>query len=194
MSKKVLVVVDMQEDFTRGALRNEEGIKIIPKVAEKIQKARAEGTAVIFTRDTHTDAYMQTEEGKNLPVPHCIRDTDGWQIVSELASEEKERVLNTADGNVVYGNETGDRVIDKETFGSVVLGETLRDMNQTEEIREVEFVGLCTDICVISNALLAKAFLPNAHIKVDSGCCAGVTPESHETALQAMRACHVEVV
>lgn len=179
MSRKVLVVVDMQEDFTRGALRNEEGIKIIPKVAEKIQKARAEGAAVIFTRDTHAEDYLLTEEGRNLPVPHCIKDTDGWQIVPELAATP------LADG---------DRVIDKETFGSVVLGAALLTMNEAERIAEVELVGLCTDICVISNALLAKAFLPNAHIKVDSACCAGVTPQSHETALRAMRACHVEVV
>ena len=179
MSRKVLVVVDMQEDFTRGALRNEEGIKIIPKVSEKIKAARAEGAVVIFTRDTHSDAYLETEEGKNLPVPHCIKDTSGWEIVPELTSEP------LADG---------DRVIDKETFGSVVLGAALLEMNAAEAITEVELIGLCTDICVISNALLAKAFLPNAHIKVDSSCCAGVTLESHETALQAMRACHVEIV
>ena len=123
MSRKVLVVVDMQEDFTRGALRNEEGIKIIPKVAEKIQKARAEGTTVIFTRDTHAEDYLQTEEGRNLPVPHCIKDTEGWQIVPELTAEP---LAN------------GDRVIDKETFGSVVLGAALLGMNEAEQIAEVE--------------------------------------------------------
>ena len=191
MSKKILVVVDMQEDFTRGALRNEEGIRIIPKVAQKIKKARAEGTTVIFTRDTHTDTYMNTEEGRNLPVPHCIINTEGWEIVPELAPG-RERAADGGSSADIPAD--GDYVINKVTFGSVELGETLRRMNEEEPIAEVEMVGLCTDICVISNALLTKAFLPDAHVKVDAACCAGVTPESHETALRAMQACHVEIV
>ena len=176
MAGKILVVVDMQEDFTRGALRNEDGIRIIPKVAEKIAQARAEGAEIIFTRDTHTDVYLETEEGKNLPVPHCIKGTAGWEIVPELTPAD------------------GDTVIDKETFGSFELGAVLRKRDEEMPVTEVELIGLCTDICVISNALLIKAFLPNAHIKVDPACCAGVTPESHETALAAMQACHVEIM
>ena len=146
--KKVLVVVDMQNDFVFGALKNEMAEAIIPNVKEKIEKAREEGTQVIFTADTHEKEYLDTEEGKNLPVEHCIRETDGW-----------------------------------------ALGKWLKEINPDA----VELVGICTDICVISNALLAKAFLPNAHVIVDAACCAGVTEESHDTAIAAMEACHVEV-
>ena len=171
--KKVLVVVDMQRDFTYGALRNEEAIKIIPGVAEKVKEALSEGVEVIFTFDTHEKDYLKTEEGKNLPVEHCVRDTEGWKLVEELESYAKEGAC-----------------IVKDTFGSVSLGKALQKIDPDE----IELIGICTDICVISNALLSKAFCPNAHIKVDAALCAGVTKESHHTALEAMKACHIEVV
>ena len=174
--EKILIVVDMQNDFTHGALRNEDAIAIIPNVTEKVRKAIEEGTKVIFTRDTHSDAYMTTEEGRNLPVPHCIKDTEGWAIVDELTPFVRDSAA----------------VIDKVTFGSEALGALLK--NDYQDADEVELVGICTDICVISNALLVKAFLPNAHVKVDSACCAGVTRDSNQTALDAMKACHVEIV
>lgn len=172
--KKVLIVVDMQNDFICGALGNEMAVKIVPLVRKKIEAAR-EDHMLIFTRDTHDNNYLNTEEGKNLPVPHCIRGEKGWEIAEELEATVRE----------------ADAVIDKETFGSSDLFELLRMIHNVEE---VELIGLCTDICVISNALLAKAALPGAHIKVDARCCAGVTPASHDTALAAMRACHVEVI
>ena len=172
--KKVLIVVDMQNDFVGGALKNTMAEKTVPLVREKIEASLLD-SFVIFTRDTHAESYMNTEEGKNLPVPHCIKDTPGWEIVEELSD-----LVGKANA-----------VIDKETFGSSGLFDLLRQMQNTEI---VELIGLCTDICVISNALLAKAALPNAHVKVDARCCAGVTPASHDTALAALRACHVEVV
>ena len=146
---------------------------IVPKVREKIRSF--DGT-VLFTRDTHGENYMETQEGKNLPVPHCIRGTDGWQIRPEL---EELRVTEP---------------IDKGTFGSDELGKILRDLNDEDPIGTITVIGLCTDICVISNALLAKAFLPEVPIEVDASCCAGVTPESHENALKAMASCQIRIV
>ena len=146
---------------------------IVPKVREKIRSF--DGT-VLFTRDTHGENYMETQEGKNLPVPHCIRGTEGWQIRPEL---EELRVTEP---------------IDKGTFGSDELGKILRDLNDEDPIGTITVIGLCTDICVISNALLAKAFLPEVPIEVDASCCAGVTPESHENALKAMASCQIRIV
>ena len=130
---------------------------------------------VLFTRDTHEPYYLDTQEGQKLPVPHCIRDTEGWQIRSELDALRKTEP------------------IDKETFGSTDLAGELVAMNEDNEIKSITFVGLCTDICVISNALLAKASLPEVPIIVDAKCCAGVTPESHENALKAMEACQIQI-
>ena len=169
----VLVVVDMQNDFIDGALGTKEAVTIVPKVEEKIRNFN--GT-VLFTRDTHENWYLETQEGKKLPVPHCIRDTEGWQIRSEL--------------DILRKTEP----VDKETFGSTDLADDLVAMNIDDEIKSITFVGLCTDICVISNALLVKAALPEVPIIVDAACCAGVTPESHENALKAMEMCQVEVV
>ena len=171
--QNILVVVDMQNDFIDGALGTKEAVAIVPKVEEKI---RGFAGPVLFTRDTHEEDYMETQEGKNLPVPHCIRGTDGWQIRKEL--------------DVLRKTEP----IDKETFGSVALAAKLVSMNEEEEIEGITFVGLCTDICVISNALLAKAYLPETPIYVDAACCAGVTPKSHETSLQAMKMCQIHIV
>ena len=169
----ILVVVDMQNDFIDGVLGTKEAVAIVPKVEERIRNFK--GT-VLFTRDTHETWYLDTQEGKKLPVSHCIRDTEGWQIRSELDNLRKTEP------------------IDKETFGSTDLADELVAMNIDDEIGSITFVGLCTDICVISNAMLLKAFLPEVPIMVDSLCCAGVTPESHERALEAMKACQIEVL
>lgn len=159
--------------FIDGALGTKEAVAIVPKVEEKIKNFK--GT-VLFTRDTHETWYLDTQEGKKLPVPHCIRDTEGWQIRSELDNLRKTKP------------------IDKETFGSTDLADELVAMNIDDEINSITFVGLCTDICVISNALLVKAVLPEVPIIVDAACCAGVTPESHENALNAMKMCQIEIV
>ena len=171
--QNILLVIDMQNDFIDGALGTPEAVAIVPKVREKIRSF--DGT-VLFTRDTHGENYMETQEGKNLPVPHCIRGTEGWQIRPEL---EELRVTEP---------------IDKGTFGSDELGKILRDLNDENPIGTITVIGLCTDICVISNALLAKAFLPEVPIEVDASCCAGVTPESHENALKAMASCQIRIV
>lgn len=171
--QNILLVIDMQNDFIDGALGTPEAVAIVPKVREKIRNF--DGT-VLFTRDTHGENYMETQEGKNLPVPHCIRGTEGWQIRPEL---EELRVTEP---------------IDKGTFGSDELGKILRDLNDEDPIGTITVIGLCTDICVISNALLAKAFLPEVPIEVDASCCAGVTPESHENALKAMASCQIRIV
>ena len=171
--QNILLVIDMQNDFIDGALGTKEAVAIVPAAKAKIENF--DGT-VLFTRDTHETCYMETQEGKNLPVPHCIRGTDGWQIRPELDA------LRTTEA------------IDKPTFGSKELGTILTEMNEKDEIGSITLIGLCTDICVISNAMLVKAFLPEVPIIVDSACCAGVTPESHENALKAMQVCQIKVV
>ena len=170
--QKLLVVVDMQNDFIDGALGTKEAVAIVPKVKEKIETF--EGT-VLFTRDTHFENYMETQEGKNLPVPHCIENTDGWQIRSELDA------LRTTDA------------IDKVTFGSSELPEKLAALNAENPIESITFVGLCTDICVISNVMVTKAFFPEIPVIVDAACCAGVSPATHKNALEAMKVCQVKV-
>ena len=175
-TKKILIVVDMQKDFTTGALGSKEAAAIIDNVSTKVSNARANGEMVLFTQDTHADNYMQTEEGKNLPVPHCVKGTEGWLVETGL-------------------REDTDLTFEKETFGSKELGKFLDNLVTTdEEDYVIELVGLCTDICVLSNAVVAKTAIPNAHIIVDAACCAGVTPESHDTALNAMKAIQVEVI
>lgn len=171
MSKNVLVVVDMQKDFIDGALGTKEAVAIVSNVEEKIRTFDGE---IVFTRDTHFDNYSETQEGKNLPVPHCIKETEGWQIDGKLEQ------LRTPDM----------KVFDKLTFGSVELAEYLKE---NKELESVTLIGLCTDICVISNALLIKAFLPEVKITVDEKCCAGVTPESHKNALEAMKMCQIAI-
>ena len=176
MAKKIIVVVDMQKDFIDGALGSAEAVKIVDRCADKIKAAKANGDTVIFTRDTHGENYMNTEEGKNLPVPHCIKGSDGWQIVSELTEGESDPVI-----------------FDKLTFGSKELGEYIAGKCAGGDVEQIELIGLCTDICVISNALLIKAFCPNTPIFVDAACCAGVTPDSHDTALKSMETCQIHV-
>ena len=170
--RNILVVVDMQNDFIDGALGTPEAVAIVPKVKKKIEEFDG---VVLFTRDTHESNYLQTQEGKNLPVVHCIRETEGWKIRRELDELRKTEPIN------------------KETFGSAELGEILSRYNKEEEIGSITFVGLCTDICVISNVMIAKAFLPEVQIIVDATCCAGVSVESHENALKAMEVCQVKI-
>ncbi len=170
---KVLVVVDMQNDFIDQALGTKEAVAIVGNVAKKIESFDGR---VIFTRDTHHEDYLDTQEGRNLPVSHCIQGSEGWQISSALP----------VNADAV--------IIDKPTFGSKDLGLYLEKLASENDIEEIEVVGLCTDICVISNALLIKAFLPEVKITVDASCCAGVTPESHENALNAMKVCQINVI
>ena len=170
--QNILIVVDMQNDFISGALGTAEAQAIVPKVVEKVKGFTGR---VIFTRDTHFENYLSTQEGRNLPVPHCIKGSDGWQICAELAP------LCT------------EPPVDKPTFGSYTLAELLATANIREPIGSITLVGLCTDICVIANAMVIKAFLPEVTVKVDAACCAGVTPESHRNALEAMKVCQITV-
>ena len=167
---KILVVVDMQKDFIDGALGTAEAVKIVPYVKDVIETFDGK---VFFTRDTHFDDYMQTQEGKNLPVKHCIKGTPGWEIHPELDA------LRTTEA------------IDKVTFGSSELPKIL---GQVESIESITFLGLCTDICVISNVMITKAFFPEVPLIVDAKACAGVTPESHKNALAAMKMCQITIV
>ena len=170
--KNYLIVVDMQNDFIDGALGTAEAEAIVDRVAEKIRSFDGE---VIFTRDTHSPDYLETQEGRNLPVVHCVKDSEGWRIREGLEA------IRPA------------LVVDKLTFGSAELGAILAQENARGAIGSVTLVGLCTDICVISNALLIKAFLPEVPVIVDAACCAGVTPESHRNALSAMKMCQIAV-
>jgi len=172
---KVLIVVDMQNDFINGALGTKEAEAIVGRVSEKIAKHSG---MVIFTRDTHGGAYLSTQEGHNLPVVHCIKGTHGWELQKDIGRLAEDK----------HG-----KVFDKNTFGSRELAEYLEKLSAGETIEEIELVGLCTDICVISNALTIKAFLPETRIRVDASCCAGVTPESHRNALTAMKMCQIEI-
>ena len=170
---KYLIVVDMQNDFITGSLGTKEAEGILPKVIEKVKKF--DGT-VIYTKDTHGAEYLTTQEGKNLPVEHCIEGTWGWMLAEEL---EKLSL--------------GHKVFNKPTFGSVELAAYLVEQAKNNEIEEIELCGLCTDICVISNAFVIKANLTEVPVSVDASCCAGVTPESHLNALAAMKMCQVTV-
>ncbi|MGI6177198.1 MAG: cysteine hydrolase family protein [Eubacterium sp.] len=174
--RKILIVIDMQNDFIDGALGTKEAEAIVPAVIEKIRSYAPDD--IYATRDTHSEEYPETQEGRLLPVPHCIRGTDGWQIRPEIMALLSE-----------------DRIIDKPSFGSPDLAETMKRLAGDALGRDmkIELCGLCTDICVVSNALLIKAFLPEAEVRVDPACCAGVTPEAHEAALSVMRSCQVLV-
>ena len=166
-----LIVIDMQNDFITGALGTAEAVAIVPNVKHKVSEYLSSDGTVIYTRDTHTLDYLSTQEGKNLPVVHCVKGTPGWEI---------------ADG--VYAD--GCKVVDKPSFGSTELPKVLAEIPNLESI---ELIGLCTDICVISNAIILKAAFPEIPITVDSSCCAGVSPESHENALKAMAVCQINI-
>ena len=167
---KILIVVDMQNDFIDGALGTKEAVAIVPYVKDVIKSFVGK---VYFTRDTHFENYMETQEGANLPVPHCIKGTDGWQIRAELDALRRTEA------------------IDKLTFGSSDLVDVLKN---EKDIESITFVGLCTDICVISNAMVVKAFFPEVPLIVDAKGCAGVSPESHQRALEAMKVCQIKVI
>lgn len=173
--KKILIVVDMQKDFVDGALGSEEAVAIVDNVAEKIKAFEGD---IIVTYDTHQENYMETQEGKNLPVPHCIKGTDGWKLDAKVQA-----ALDTVD----Y------KAIEKPTFASVELPEYIKDNYNPDEI-EIELIGLCTDICVVSNALMMKANFLETKVSVDASCCAGVTKESHNAALTTMKMCQVNVI
>lgn len=172
----ILIVVDMQNDFVSGALGTQEAFDIVPYVVGRVVEGIDRGEEILFTRDTHGPDYLDTQEGKHLPVPHCIRGTEGWEIIPQLQPDTMGRTI-----------------VDKPTFGSRALGEELVRLNETEPVRKITLIGVCTDICVLSNALLAKAFLPEAEIVVEANCCAGVTPEAHRTALAALGPCQITV-
>lgn len=172
--KKILIIVDMQKDFVDGSLGSPQARETVAGVRKKLDEYLRNGDDVIFTRDTHGENYLETQEGKNLPVPHCIENTEGWRIIDELNMENP-------------------KIWNKPTFGSPELAEHINKEYGGGE-REIELVGLCTDICVVSNALLLKAFMPEAKITVDAGCCAGITEESHKAALLTMKMCQINVV
>ena len=172
--KKVLVVVDMQKDFVDGSLGSKEAAAVVPAVVKKIKEFDGE---IFVTCDTHFENYTETAEGKKLPVPHCIKGTGGWELNDEVKRALAAKKYTT---------------VEKKTFGSVDLPALIKKAGGDAEFT-VELIGLCTDICVVSNALIIKAAFPETPISVDSACCAGVTPEKHEAALETMRSCQIEV-
>lgn len=163
---KALIVVDMQKDFIDGTLGTSEAVAIVENVKKKIQDKKEEGWDIIYTRDTHQENYLETNEGKNLPVKHCIEDTEGWEIYPGLYVE-------------------GSDIIYKHSFGYTGWSDY--------DFEEVELIGLCTDICVVSNALIIKALFPEINISLDASCCAGVTPDTHKAALETLKSCQVKV-
>ena len=173
--KKILIVVDMQKDFVDGALGTKEAVNIVDNVVKKIEEFQGD---IIVTYDTHHENYLETQEGKNLPVPHCIVDTEGWALDSKVQEALDKKAY---------------KAIKKPTFGSTELPQYIKTNYNPDEI-EIELIGLCTDICVVSNALLMKANFLETKISVDASCCAGVTPETHNAALTTMKMCQVNVV
>ena len=169
---KLLVVVDMQNDFVTDALGTKEAQAIVQNVKEKIETEISNGNKVIFTMDTHTKDYLNTQEGKNLPVVHCVKNTKGWEMIPELLPFTKDHT-----------------VIEKPSFGSMELAKLVT----AEKYDEIELIGLCTDICVISNAMIIKTAVPEIPMCIDASCCSGVTPESHNNALEAMKMCQITI-
>ena len=190
---KVLIIVDLQKDFVDGALGTPEAQAIVPLVAETIEQMADPNTVVIFTKDTHEVNYLNTLEGKNLPVEHCIKGTVGHAIVDEVFGAYS--CKDFRDPWEVYPVATTNPLrVEKPTFGSVELQNVLATMHENEEIEEITLMGLCTGICVMSNAILAKATLPEVPVNVVADCCACVTPESHKTALEAMKLCQINII
>ncbi|MDY3973916.1 cysteine hydrolase family protein [uncultured Veillonella sp.] len=175
MAHQVLVVVDMQNDFITGSLGSPTAEAIVSQVADKIRNFEG---LIFYTLDTHDEGYLESQEGKNLPVSHCVEGTPGWELASQIVEAKP------IQAEYVYC---------KGQFGSVELAEDLRDLHDMEGIDSIELVGLCTDICVVSNAMLLKAFLPEVPVIVDASCCAGVSTETHEAALTTMKTCQIIV-
>lgn len=171
--KKALVIIDMQNDFITGVLGNDECRAVVPKVVKRVQEAVNDKMDIIFSQDTHQENYLSTQEGKKLPVPHCMKNTDGWKIIPELAEVAEQKGV----------------IFTKETFGSRAMAEYIMEHSYDE----VELVGVCTDICVISNAITIKSFAPELEVFVNESCCAGVSMQSHQTAIEAMKACQINV-
>ena len=184
MSKKILVVVDMQRDFITGPLGNEECVNVVDGVVDLIENGNYD--EIYVTYDTHNKDYLETNEGKNLPVPHCIKGTDGY----ELNDRVKEAIVDAS------GRQIAIHEFEKSTFGSMNLAQHLMNeqLSQVKNDTQIDFCGVCTGICVISNVLLAKAAVPDVNIRVIANACACATPESHKTALEAMRMCQIEVI
>jgi len=176
---RTLIVIDMQNDFIDGSLGTKEAVSIVPNVKAKIEEYLKNGDRIIFTRDTHHDDYMDTNEGRHLPVVHCIEGTTGWEIRPELMDAVK-------DENEETGLVKNVTIINKPSFGFTGW--------KGYEFDEIELIGLCTDICVVSNALILKALFPEIKVSVDASCCAGVTPESHKAALETMKMCQIELI
>lgn len=172
---KLLIVVDMQNDFIDGSLGTKEAVAIVPNVVKKIRKYQEENGRIIFTKDTHFEDYLETQEGKNLPVPHCVKGTSGWELCNGI-----KEILD----------ETDYKVYEKKSFASSELGADIQ-AGLYDDVTAVELVGLCTDICVVSNALYIKALRPEMPISVDGSCCAGVTPQTHQDALSVLKMCQV---
>lgn len=187
--KRVLVIVDMQNDFISGSLGTEEAEAIVPVMQDRIKEYQDGETIVVFTKDTHFSNYLDTQEGKMLPVPHCIKGTEGWSIDKRISSiVDNGNFLKYASGTVINSR------INKETFGSVFLSSLIEMWSEDKELEEVVLMGVCTDICVVSNALLIKAYCPEVLVTVDASCCAGVTPERHKAALETMKSCQINVI
>ncbi len=176
--RKILIVVDMQNDFVTGSLGSKDAQAILEPVKKKIMQYEKDGNEIIFTRDTHDAEYMDTNEGKHLPVPHCICGTEGWQICKTLTE----------------GMEKPITCIDKPTFGYMDWKQTIQGDTEDGSGLRIELIGVCTDICVVSNALILKAMYPEADIFVDANCCAGVTKKAHEAALLTMESCQIQVL
>ncbi len=174
--RKILIVVDMQKDFVDGSLGTKEAQAIVNDVVNEINK---DYDLIICTRDTHHEDYLETNEGRHLPVVHCVKDTEGWMLDKNIAEAVSGR------DNVT--------IIDKPTFGSEKMIEELKRLNEEEAIAEIVLIGLCTDICVVSNALMVKAAFPEIRVSVKKDCCAGVTPGTHEAALTTMKMCQIEI-
>lgn len=175
MNRKIVVIVDMQHDFIDGALGTPEARAMMPRFIQQI-KDDPKDTAYIFTRDTHNEDYLSTMEGRNLPILHCVKGTWNWDIRSDFYD--------------IFVNKPF--IVDKSTFGSIELMETIKDF--IDEDTEIEFRGVCTDICVVSNAILAKTWFPENLIAVNSNLCAGSTPEKHEAALEVMKSCQIKIM
>lgn len=196
--KKILIVVDMQNDFVDGALGTPEAQAIVPKVADYIRNYADKDTVLLVTKDTHSSNYAETLEGKNLPVAHCIKNSYGWELnpaIQEAIYDTRGK-YHSFDSYFPY---ISDHIIEKPSFGSVDLQNLLYLLDdeagmQSGDIAEITLMGLCTGICVLSNAILAKATLPDVPVRVVEDCCACVTPKSHETAIEAMRMCQIEIV
>jgi nicotinamidase-related amidase len=181
---KALIVVDMQNDFINGALGTDEAVAIVGRVVQRIKDS--EGELVLFTQDTHQEDYLDTLEGKKLPVPHCIEGTEGWLIHEDILESWHKNP------NTIRISELENNSFKKPVFGSLELVDFLK--SRAAEIKEIEILGVCTDICVISNAIMIKNTLPNIPIAVNTACCAGVNPQSHQEALNTMKMCHIDLV